>query len=341
MRIFWTGDRGFIAGYAIQQLLKEGHTVIGLDNNWKYGPVSRSFDNEKNYFHYTGDAKDPKIMKDIVSFNRPDVMVNGAAIIGGISMFHELAYDLMAENEKICATFFDTAIEAYKKKYLKKVLAISSSMVYESTTIFPSKEGDERKSAPPLSTYGFQKLAVEYWCQGASEQYGLPYTIIRPFNVIGVGEQRALVDKNVMSGNIKLAMSHVVPDIIQKIIKGQNPLHILGNGNQLRYYTYGGDLAEGVIRTIFSPVAVNQDFNLSTPNGHTVLELAEIIWNRLLPNEKFSYVSDKPFKYDVQKRQPDTSKAKMLIDFEATTSLDKALDEIIPWATEMVKLGKI
>ena len=49
-----------------------------------------------------------------------------------------------------------------------------------------------------------------------------------------------------MSGNVKLAMSHVVPDIVQKVLKGQDPLHILGDGNQVRHYTYGGDLARGI-----------------------------------------------------------------------------------------------
>ena len=42
-------------------------------------------------------------------------------------------------------------------------------------------------------------------------------------------------------------MSHVVPDLVQKVLKGQDPLHILGDGNQVRHYTYGGDLAAGIV----------------------------------------------------------------------------------------------
>src|SRR5205085_9470738 len=123
----------------------------------------------------------------------------------------------------------------------------------------------ERRSPPPRSTYGFQKLATEYFAQGAFEQYGLPFTIIRPFNCIGIGESRALGEHEVMSGNVRLAMSHVVPDLVQKIIKGQNPLHILGSGEQVRHYTYGGDLAKGIRLAIESPEARNEDFNLATP----------------------------------------------------------------------------
>ena len=98
---------------------------------------------------------------------------------------------------------------------------------------------------PPRSSYGFQKLAVEYFAHAAHDQYGLPYTLVRPFNCVGVGEARALGEVEVLSGNVKLAMSHVVPDLVQKVCKGQDPLHILGDGSQIRHYTYGGDLASG------------------------------------------------------------------------------------------------
>src|SRR5205823_11486684 len=125
-----------------------------------------------------------------------------------------------------------------------------------------------------------QKLACEYFCRGAWEQYGLPYTICRPFNCVGVGERRALGDKDVPSGNISLAMSHVVPDLVQKVVKGQDPLHILGQGQQTRCYTYGGDLARGIVDCLVHPAARNEDFNLTTPRPTKVLELDVLIWSK-------------------------------------------------------------
>ncbi|HVX56990.1 MAG TPA: NAD(P)-dependent oxidoreductase, partial [Candidatus Saccharimonadales bacterium] len=197
-------------------------------------------------------------------------------------------------------------------------------------------------SPPPLSTYGFQKLATEYFAKGASEQYQLPYTIVRPFNCVGIGEKRALTDKDVYSGNVKLAMSHVVPDIVQKILKGQDPLHILGDGHQVRHYTYGADLARGIRLCIEDPKALNDDFNISTAQSTTVLELAEMIWKKIHGDKKpFKYVSDKPFQHDVQKRVPDVSKAKKVLGFEATTSLSDMLDEVIPWIKEQIDHGNI
>ena len=159
------------------------------------------------------------------------------------------------ENERITASTFDAAIRAHKHKSLKKITVLSSSMVFESCETYPTAEGMQKTSPPPLSTYGFQKLAVEYFAQGAQEQYQLPYTIIRPFNCIGIGEKRALSDKEIMSGNVSLAMSHVVPDLVQKVAKGQDPLHILGSGQQVRHYTYGGDLARGIRMAIEHPAA--------------------------------------------------------------------------------------
>lgn len=339
MKILVTGSAGFICGYVVEELLNHGHEVVGIDNFSKYGKIKKSYDNHPNYHFIEGDAKDVELMKELAL--DCDQILACAAMIGGIAYFHEMAYDLLAENERIMASTFDAAIHAFKNGKLKKINVLSSSMVYECANTYPSKEGDEKIIPPPMSTYGFQKLACEYYCKGAFEQYGLPYTIIRPFNCVGTGEKRALCDKEILSGNVKLAMSHVVPDLVQKILKGQNPLHILGKGNQIRHYTYAGDLARGIRLCIESPNAVNEDFNLSTPVSTTVLELAETIWKRLNPDKQFNVVSDKPFKYDVQKRVPSVEKAEKLLGFKAETSLDEILDEVVPWIAEQIKIGGI
>lgn len=215
-------------------------------------------------------------------------------------------------------------------------------MVFESADVFPTPEGAQLTSPPPRSTYGFQKLATEYFARGAHEQYGLPYTIVRPFNCVGIGERRAIRDTAVMSGNVKLAMSHVVPDLVQKVLKGQDPLHILGDGSQVRHYTYGGDLARGIRLAVESPQALNEDFNLSTARSTTVRELAEVIWRKVHGNDKpLRIVSDPPYEHDVQMRVPDVRKARDVLGFEATTSLEEVLDEVIPWVREEISAGRI
>jgi nucleoside-diphosphate-sugar epimerase len=207
--------------------------------------------------------------------------------------------------------------------------------------VFPTPEGHQLVCPPPFSTYGFQKLATEYFCKGAHEQYGLPYTIVRPFNCVGIGEGRALGEAEVFSGNVRLAMSHVVPDLVQKVLKGQDPLHILGDGSQVRHYTYGGDLARGIRVAIEHPKALNDDFNISTARSTTVVELAELIWKKIQPEKPFRHISDEPFAHDVQMRVPDVTKAKRVLGYEATTPLETILDEVIPWVAGQVEAGKI
>lgn len=332
-----TGAAGFIGGYLVEEALNQGYRVIGIDNLSKYGKASRSFDNNPNYKLVIADARDSKVL--LPYFQEADHIVAGAAMIGGISYFHAFAYDLLATNERIIAATCDAAIEAYKFGKLKKVTYLSSSMVFESTDRWPSKEGDELIIPPPLSSYGFQKLSVEYFARATWDQYRVPYTIVRPFNCVGIGERRAFGEIEIQSGNVTLAMSHVVPDLIQKVLKGQNPVHILGDGNQIRHYTYGGDLAKGIILAMESEKATNEDFNLSTSQSTTVNELVNLIWNKINPDEKLSIVYDEGFEYDVARRIPSCEKAKRILGFEATTSLSEMLDEVIPWAKSAISLG--
>jgi nucleoside-diphosphate-sugar epimerase len=340
MKVLVTGAAGFIGGYLVEDLLGRGHDVVGVDNFSKYGVLTQACESHPRYRLVKGDAKDLDLMKSLLA--DCDQFIAGAAMIGGISYFHTYAYDLLAENERITSAAFDAAIHAYRNHRLKKITVISSSMVFENALEFPSKEGDQHRCPPPSSTYGFQKLAVEYFAQGAWEQYGLPYTIARPFNCVGIGERRASGEHEILSGNVKLAMSHVVPDLVQKVLKGQDPLHILGDGSQVRHYTYGGDLARGIATCAEHPSAMNEDFNLSSDASTTVLELAEAIWRKIHGDWKpFRHVCDEPFKYDVKCRIPATAKARDLLGFEATTSLGEILDEVIPWIGKQIEAGVI
>jgi nucleoside-diphosphate-sugar epimerase len=340
VKVLVTGAAGFINGYLVPELLEAGHDVIGLDDFSKYGHLTKSYDDHPRYRFVEGDAKDVALMTQLAA--DCDQVVAAAAMIGGISYFHEFAYDLLAENERILASTFDAAIAAHRGGRLERIIVVSSSMVYESATVFPTPEGAEKTSPPPISTYGFQKLASEYFAAGAWEQFKLPYTIVRPFNCVGIGERRATRDTDIMSGNVKLALSHVVPDLVLKVMKGQDPLHILGEGNQVRHYTYGGDLAHGIRLAMESPKAINNDFNLSTARSTTVLELAECIWSKVHGDGRpFHYVSDPPFEHDVQLRVPDVRKAKDVLGYEATTSLETMLDEVIPWIRDEVEAGRL
>jgi UDP-glucose 4-epimerase len=340
VQVLVSGSSGFIGGYVVEELLRRGHQVVGIDNFSKYGRVRKSYDGDPRYELVEGDVRDTELVVRLL--DGCDHFIAGAALIGGISYFHTYPYDLLATNERIIASSCDAAITAYRAGALQKVTYLSSSMVFESTARWPSAEGDERRIPPPSSSYGFQKLAVEYFAHAAYDQHGLPFTIVRPFNCVGIGEGRALSDVEIESGNVKLAMSHVVPDLVQKVLKGQDPLHILGDGTQVRHYTYGGDLAHGIATCMERPEATGEDFNISTAQSTTVLELAELIWRKIRGEHvPFRYVCDEAFEHDVQRRVPSTEKAKRLLGFEATTPLEDMLDDVIPWVREAIHDGTI
>ena len=331
-KVLVTGSEGFIGGYIVKELLNQNYQVYGIDNLTKYGQIIRNHSDDENYKFFNEDIKNKDFLKEIMS--ECDYLIAGAAMIGGISYFHEFEYDLLSENEKIISTTTDVAIDCFQNFNLKRVVYLSSSMVFESSDIFPTKEDDLFNIPPPISSYGFQKLAVEYFARSAYSQYGLEYSIARPFNCVGIGEVKTKTQKKLTESSAKLALSHVVPDLILKTLEGKPEIEILGNGNQIRHYTYGEDLAKGICLLLKHKNAKNEDFNLSTSQSTTVLELAEIIWNKIRPEDQFQYKSVDSFEFDVQKRIPSTEKAKNLLGYEAETTIEEMLDVVIPWIVD-------
>jgi nucleoside-diphosphate-sugar epimerase len=208
---------------------------------------------------------------------------------------------------------WDAAVEANAK-----MVCLSSSMVFERATTFPTSESAIETSPPPKSGYGFSKLLSEYIARTYHEEFGVKYLIARPFNVYGEGE---------LSGEY-VGYAHVIPDLIVKVLRGQYPLEILGSGNQTRCYTYVDDVVDGML--LIAEKRENDDFNIGTNTETTVAELAERIWKICKRKEtlKFKHISS--FKDDVQRRFPDVSKI-MRLGWTPKTSLDEGLRKTIEW----------
>ena len=332
VNVLITGSQGFIGSYVCAELLNNGYNVIGVDNYSKYGKVVRSHDNHPSFSLIVGDVLDVLCINNIDRFKNTDYIISLAAMIGGISYFHKYAYDLLATNERISATTFDLAIKLFQGHKFNRIMSLSSSMVFESTSVYPTPETEITKCPPPLSTYGFQKLATEYFCRGAYEQYGLPYTIIRPFNCVGVGEKESLSKDVMCVGNTKMLMSHVLPDFVDRALRLSDfdEFPILGSGNQVRHYTNGKDLAFGIRLALESDKAINEDFNLSHSRPVSVKELANIVWSKT--HTTTLKIKNLPaFEYDVQYRSPDVSKAKKILGFDAKIDIEESVDEVIAW----------
>jgi nucleoside-diphosphate-sugar epimerase len=357
-----TGSQGFLGGYICRHLLENDYRVIGIDNYSKYGKVARDYDNHP-YFRFvemdlTGMYAVVKLFNVLKRYS-VKYLIAGAAMVGGIKYFHDRAYDLLATNERIAANTFDAAIKAYKESALEKVVVISSSMVYEGAdahlehlqyisndnsvddkvyqsalhkSIWPSHEWQTKQFPPPYSTYGFSKLAIEYFAEGAHTQYGLDYGIVRPFNAVGLGEEESPNEPEVQSGNIKLRMSHVLPDLVVKCLRGQNPLRLYGDGQQVRCFTHGKDIARGVAAVMEHRGKINRAFNISVARKTSILELAEMVWREVHGSAvPFAWESEKPFEHDVQVRLPSVELAANELGWKADISLEETVKEVVEY----------
>lgn len=310
-----TGGAGFIGSTVVKQLVDIGYSVRVADNLSKGHEEVNTKKVDFRKVDLTDDIKTQEVFEGI------DIVINLAAKIGGIGYFHKYPATILSENNKIYSSTFEAAVA----NKVKRMVYISSSMVYESATVFPSKEGDVFKIPVPVTSYGMSKLVGEWYCRAFWDEYKLPYSIVRPFNAYGVNEYPAL----------EVGYAHVIPDLTKKILDGMYPLPILGNGSQTRCFTHVSDIAAGIIAVATSANAVNQDFNISHKQEISVLNLARKLWSLCDIKKPFKVKNIKGFTYDIKRRIPDTQKAKKLLGWEAKIDLDKGLTDVVSWIKEI------
>ena len=335
MRALITGSEGYLGGFISAELLARGHSVVGLDNFVKYGPGRPAFGSHPRYRFVFGDAKDVETVSRLAL--ECDVFIAAAALTGGVGYLDAKAYEILAENERITAAAFDAAVAAHRGAELNRIVLISSSAVYENAFVIPTPESHAAACPAPRTTYGLQKLSAEFFAKSAHEAYGLPYTIIRPFNVAGLVPALEPDDGPDRSGRQVWEGTHVIPELTRKILRGQEPLRILGDGSQVRYFTHGRDLAAGILSAALHPGAENETFNLSGDEAVSVRSLAERLWARLAPGKSLALAFDPPCGSEVSTRAPDVAKAAKILGFQAAIRLDAIIDEVVYWARETMR----
>jgi nucleoside-diphosphate-sugar epimerase len=314
-----TGGAGFLGSHVVDFFVDQGEEVVVVDDfsSGEYANLQSSLDEiEVREANLTSDDA-RKELADI------DILVHLAAKIGGIGYFHDVPADIIAKNDAMNKVVFDAAVE----HDIDRMVYASSSMVYERATDFPVTEDDVMEIPPPMSAYGFQKLAGEYYCEAYHDQYDVEYSIFRPFNAVGPREPPGE----------EVGQAHVIPDFVMKILeKQQYPMTILGDGSQVRSFTNVRDIASGVYRCALMEDAANDDFNLGSEEDIEMRELAAQIWERCDRDRKIEFETTEPLQHDVGKRVPSSRKAKDILGWEPEVSLDESLDEYIAWYREKV-----
>ena len=254
-------------------------------------------------------------------------VIHLAAIVGGIGNFHKYPHTLLEANNALYNGVFRAALE----RGAERLVYVSSSMVFERATEFPTTEAHIDACPTPRSAYGFSKLSGEIYCRTIHEEHGLAYTICRPFNAYGTGE---LPDP-------EPGIAHAVPDLIKKVLSGQRPLEIFGSGEQTRTLTHVDDIAEGIVTAMGHPAGENEDFNISASEELTVTEIARIVWEACGEAPVELELRHMPaFEVDVQRRWPSVEKARRLLGFEARVDVRDGIARTVEWLRRQELVGQ-
>ncbi len=247
-------------------------------------------------------------------------VIHLAAIVGGIANFHKLPHTLTEVNTAL----YNSVVRAALDHAVERFVYVSSSMVFERADQFPTPESYLPDCPVPQSAYGFSKLTGEVYCRAAHDEHGLPFTICRPFNAYGPGEEP----------ESEPGIAHVVPDLIRKTLEltpGQ-PLPIFGDGTQTRTLTYVDDIADGIVAAMSSAAGLNEDFNISASEEMSVAEIARVIWEACGRDpEAFALEHQPTYAVDVKRRWPDVSKAQRMLAWEARIPVREGADRTVEW----------
>jgi nucleoside-diphosphate-sugar epimerase len=248
-------------------------------------------------------------------------VIHLAAIVGGIANFHRLPHTLTEVNNAL----YNAVVRAALGQEVERFVYVSSSMVFERATEFPTTEAHLADCPTPVSAYGYSKLTGEVYCRAAHAEHGLPFTICRPFNAYGPGE---LPDA-------EPGIAHAVPDLIAKVLSGQRPLQIFGSGEQTRTLTHVDDIADGIVTAMGSPAGLNEDFNISAARELTVAEIARIVWEACGEDSQSFELAHLPtFEVDVQRRWPSVQKAHELLGWRAQIEVEDGIAATVAWLRE-------
>jgi nucleoside-diphosphate-sugar epimerase len=310
-RVLVTGGAGAIGSAVVRRLLRDGDWSVRVSDqrdapDW----MGERCEVHQGDLRELGEAR--KAAEGCTH------AVHLAAIVGGIGNFHKLPHTLLEVNHALYNAVFRAALE----ERVERLLYVSSSMVFENATVFPTPEDHVRDCPAPYSAYGFSKLAGEVYCRALHDEHGLAYTICRPFNAYGPGE----------FPDAEPGIAHMVPDLIQKVLSGQRPLEIFGSGEQTRTLTHVDDIADGIVTALGHPAAENEDFNISASDERTVAEVARLIWEAGGRDPAEFELRHLPsFEVDVQRRWPSVEKARRVIGWEAQVDLPTGLAGTVDW----------
>lgn len=302
-RVFVTGGAGFIGSTLIGRLVEDNEIVV-FDNLSRNALAKTNFADHANLTLIEGDVLDLDAVRRAMA--GCDVVVHCAAI-AGIDTVTRSPVTTLRVNMLGSANVLEAAAGLDS---CERVLCISTSEVFGGRA-FQAHENDDAVIGPvgePRWTYAVSKLAEEHLAIAYFQEQFLPTVVLRPFNVYGPGQ----VGEGAMRNFVTAALA-------------DEPLHIYGDGSQIRAWCFVDDMVQGILTGLTHPSAVGESFNIGNSRAvSTTLGLAETIVRATGSRSEVVFVPRNSA--DIAVRIPDTSKARELLDFEAEVGLYEGLE---------------
>lgn len=311
MRVLITGAAGFLGSHLCDRLLKEGHSVVGMDNFITGSP--------DNLAHLAGNLNFLFIRHDVANFifvpGKVDAVMHFASPASPNPNSPYGYTNLPIQTMKAGALGTHNSLGVARAQKAKFLLA-STSEIYGDPLEHPQKETYWGHVDPigVRSMYDEAKRFAEALTMTYHRTHGINSHIVRIFNTYGT--------------RMRLDDGRVVPNFIQQALRGE-PLTVYGDGAQTRSFCYVDDLVEGIYRLLLSDE--HMPVNIGNPAETSILQFAETI-NRLTGNQAGIVIKpDLRLGDDPQRRQPDITRAKKILDWQPTVPLDEGIARTIPY----------
>lgn len=307
MKVLVTGGRGFIGSYVIKVFEEAGHEVRILSNLSHPSEISKGRDIVYGDVRYEYDIE--RAAKDM------DIIIHLAARIN---------VDRSREHPR---PFFDTnvlgtfnVLEVCRKLGIRLIYAATSEAL---GSLAKGWDGgmDEEHPRTPDNQYGATKAAAEMLCIGWHKSYDLPVTLLRSFNVTGIGQS---YDKE----------GAFVPKTIEAVVNGYNPI-IFGSGKQTRDYVWAGDVARAYL--LLAERNKTGIYHVGTNREVTIEYIANKIIEISGKDLQIEYREARP--KEVKRLRCDYSKIKAL-GWKPTRTIEEVLTEMYQWRLKKQSLIK-
>jgi UDP-glucose 4-epimerase len=311
-----TGGAGFIGSHLAEALLGRGVRVTVLDD-LSTGTRENISDLESHpEFSFTlGSVMDHNLVDKLIS--QCDIVYHMAAAVG-------VAYVIANPLSSLRTNARGTEIVfAASERHGKKVVLASTSEIYGKNEKESLSENDDRiLGSTFISRWGYscakafdEFLALAYW-----RERKVPVVILRFFNTCGPRQ----------TGRYGM----VIPRFVEAALSG-SPLQVYGDGTQMRCFSYVNDVVKGIIALAEHPAAEGEVFNLGSTEAVTIEELAQRVIkitgsSSAIEHIPYEQAYESGFE-DLRRRVPNINKAKELVGFEPTTSLDELLQHVVDY----------